>query len=177
MRTFVAMMVVFLCLVSIEAQDKVPLKGEFIDDCGELIAASESQIYNTAEGIVVKIVDGNTIIFESDSISGNQKKERFIVDLAGIEASKATNKFLKENILNKKVTVKGNIFEKYDKSRIGILYGDTVNLLEVNCFMLRNGISKYKEFNGGNIVPNTKSYTYLKLEEEAKKAKLGIWAN
>lgn len=42
--------------------------------------------------------------------------------------------------------------------------------------MIRNGIAKYKKFEGKNIVPDSKPYYYLKAEEKAREERLGIWA-
>lgn len=172
-------LIMCFCLAFIKAQDRIqPVLGSVLlvkDECGEFTSASESQLYDWREGKIVKIIDGNTIVFESTIENGSEKKDRFIVDLAGVKASKITRKFLKENFLNKEVSVKGNTLRENDKNYSAIVYGKTGNILEVNCFMIRKGIARSKKFKGKNLVPDSKPYYYLKAEEKAKDEKLGIW--
>lgn len=176
MKVFLVILNALLCLSFAQAQDRASAIDWNIvqDECGEFSSASESQIYETREGKIVKIIDGNTLLFESKIENG--KRERFTINLAGIKASRNTKKFLKKNLLNKKFTVKGNIFRANNQNHLAIVYGKTAKLLEVNCFMLRNGIAEYEQFESNNIVPDSKTYYYKKAEDKAVNEKLGIWA-
>lgn len=177
-------LLIFLSCVFSYAQDKkksdtkridaVPGTVQIIaDECGDHSLASESTFYESRDGKIIKIVDGNTVIFEE--LDENGKKEKITINLAGVEDRNSGKIFLEKNLLNKNVRVMGTISKEIGENRIAVIYAKTGELNEVNCFMIRNGIAQHKKFEGNNIVPDFKNYYYAEAEAKAKEAKLGIW--
>lgn len=182
MKIFTLILITLFCLALIQAQDKIlPFDGKVTiikDDCGNHASASESQLYDMAEGKVTKVIDGNTIIVETAIKNGKKAREEFVIDLAGIESGAEARDYLIEKILNQNVRVWGNTAAKKDKYYYAIVFGNEKSSLrpvEVNCWMLQKGFAKFKEFNPANLVPEAKHYYYLQAAKKAEAEKIGVW--
>ena len=125
--------------------------------------------YLISSGKIIKVIDGNTLIFK-DSDGSNIRVELLSIDT---ESNKKESKsFLEKNVLN----LKAELFYipgRADKKKVSaiLMLGDK----DINRRMLEQGTARYKE---------SKMYTIAyfndcvnrKSEEKAKNEKLGIWA-
>jgi len=193
-------LLIFLSCVNFFAQDrnesnetKSVASSDFDDGCGNPFV--ESQTYGYRKGKVIKITNSNNLIVEVTSSnnvwddkheneSGEESKlvksQMFEVSLVGID--EATNKktikdFLKENLLNKQVTIVGNTRKKKgNKIQALVKFTKDDEFEEISEYILENGIAKFKDFQLTNIVPMRTSCELERAETNAKKEKLGIWA-
>lgn len=179
MKIISVILLIFLSCAILYAQDEKKseknVSGSFqiTGECGDHLLGRQGNFYESSDGKIIEIVDGNTVIFES--VNENGDKEEITVNLAGIEDSDSAKSFLEKNLLNKNVRVMGWISKEIGENRIAVIYNKIGKLSEVNCFMITNGIAQYKKFKGNDIVPDYKNYYYAEAEEKAKEAKLGIW--
>lgn len=181
---------IFLSCVNFFAQDKEKsgvdftslMKGNGViinGGCGD--TAYESQLYDNRKGKIIEILSANKVLFEQDSVDGNEEKDKFTVKLVGIDANEnktAVKNKLQEILLNQEVEIYGNLRKKKDKEFGGIVWylGDNEDIDEVNIYLLENGIAKYEPFESANLVSMVMPCRLQKSEEKAKEAKLGIWA-
>jgi hypothetical protein len=190
MKIVLLTLLVFLSYVSLHAQDNKESKidltpilegnGVFIDDgCG--IPEAESQLYTNRKGKITKIIDENEVIFEQTIADGNEEKERFRVELVGID-SKINKKniilFLQKYVLNQNVEVTGNLRKKSDKKFKGLIFvaSDDKEIGWINEYLLGKGVAQYKSFESASLVPANKPCQLQKAQGKAKTGKLGIWA-
>lgn len=200
MRTILLILLIFLSCANFYAQDKkesTETKPEidinYDDGCGNPFV--ESQTYGYRRGKVVKIKNANEIIVEitnSNNVWDDEHEEErgddskliksqlFNVSLVGIDETankKAIITFLKENLLNKQVTIVGNTRKKNSKKiKALIRFTKDDEFEEVSEYLLENGMAKFKDFQLTNLVPMRTHCELERAEETAKKAKLGIWA-
>jgi hypothetical protein len=171
------LILLWLCGISY-AQDNKP-NFTLDDGCGNPMV--ESQLYESREGKVTKIINANTIILEQSVLNGNKVKGTYTVELVGIDSSKNKKKiieFLKKYILNQNVEVTGNLRNKSDKKFKGLIFAasEVDDIDWVNDNLLELGIAKYKNFSSDNLIPYNKPCQLEKAEARAKEAKFGIWA-
>jgi len=173
----------FLTCVSFYAQvkEESDIKSQYTigDDCGD--TAYESQLYDNRKGKIIEILSANKILFEQNSVNGNEVKDKFTVKLVGLDASKnktAVKNKLQDILLNQEVEIFGNLRKKTDKEFGGIVWSlsDNEDIAEVNIYLLENGIARYKPFESANLVSMVMPCRLQKAQETAKEAKLGIWA-
>lgn len=117
-------------------------------------------------GKVVKVADGDTVTIKTD------KNEKVRIRFWGIDAPEKSQEYgIKSlDVLKKKIdgkTVEVEIKDKDHYGRVvGVVYYQGEN---INLYMLKTGnVWQYKQFSKNNI-------EFTKAEEEAKKAKLGLW--
>lgn len=199
MKTISAIMLVFLSCVVLFAQDKKETTEtkssfdlNFDDGCGNPMF--ESQIYGYRKGKVIKITNSNNLIVEvtnsnnvwndeheeeTDDESKLIKPQMFEVSLVGIDSAinkKAIADFLKENLLNKQVTIVGNTKKKKGNKIQALVRFIKDEFEEVSEYLLENGIARFKGFQLTNLVPIRTHCELERAETNAKKEKLGIWA-
>lgn len=200
MRMILITLLIFLSCVSFYTQDKkesIKTKHEidlnFNDGCGNL--SVESQTYGYRKGKVIKITYANNLIVEvtnSNNVWDDEHEEEiddelklikpqlFEVSLVGIDKNinkKAITSFLKENLLNKQVTIVGNTIKKNSKKIQALIrFTKDDEFEEVSEYLLENGIAKFKDFQLTNLVPMRTSCELARAEINAKNEKLGIWA-
>ncbi|TQR25625.1 thermonuclease [Campylobacter sp. MIT 97-5078] len=117
------------------------------------------------QGIVIKIIDGDTI----DVLDSSQTKHR--IRLYGIDApeksqayGKKAKEFLASLIAGKEVKVISKGKDRYQRSIALILFNDK----DINSAMVANGYAHaYTEY----------SKDYIIQEADAKSFKLGLWAD
>lgn len=189
MRIVSIALMIFMSCATFYAQDEKESKTDFSallksgvnfdDDCGN--PAVESQLYVNRKGKIVKIISANEVVFQQVSTESEKEKQKFTVELVGIDAGKYKNKskeFLQKYVLNQEVEIIGNIPKNSSRKFGGLIWlsndNETVN--ELNEYLLENGIAKYKPFESANLVPYYIPCRLQKAEERAKKEKLGIWA-
>jgi endonuclease YncB( thermonuclease family) len=132
----------------------IPAKGETIPK-GETMA-----------GKVVGVVDGDTLTLLVE-------KTQYKIRLWGIDAPESrqpygtqAKKALSEKVFGKEVKVISNGADKYGRT-LGIV---RIDKREINTEMVKEGMAwHYKHF--------TESKTLAESEEEARKAKIGLWAD
>lgn len=122
--------------------------------------------------LVVKVSDGDTITVNK-IIDGKVDNENIRVRLLHIDAPEVSQtygdksaEFLKKLVYNKEVSIEYENTDRYGRI-LGIIYVDGMN---VNEEMVRTGNAWWFR----RYSPNAK--TYEKLEKEAKKSKLGLFA-
>ncbi|GEM_PF-6167923 len=188
MKWLATISIILIYLVSIQAQEKeknpspdkpVKLLEEILyEECGSQV--TESQTYNHRWGKVTKIIDGNTITVEVNKVDGIEiNNSPLNVDLVGIDTNtneEEAKKFLTENLLNETVTVIGNIRRDNFFAIVQGKEKTSGKIIEVNRYLLENGIVKFKPFSSGYLVPHRTPCVYQKVEEKARKEKLGLWA-
>ncbi|HXG83759.1 MAG TPA: thermonuclease family protein [Pyrinomonadaceae bacterium] len=164
MRIIFIILAVLLFCFSMNAQDGRP---EFYPICGD--PQNESMLATRLSGKVIKIVDGNTIIIKS----GNKSRT---IDLVAVDVGLNENKA--KNFLSKEI-LKKNVFfliynDKNDNNRkvADVYYKDVYS---ASRSMITKGIAHYKKPDDYTF-SNYKACVYQRLEEMAKKEKLGIWA-
>jgi len=124
---------------------------------------------NEYKGVVIKVVDGDTLHVRLDD--GMTKKVRLrYIDAPEIKQlfGKKSTKFLKDNALGKTVIVNTEYKGKY-KRDIGdiFIYDDNVAVY-INAKLIKSGNAwVYKKYRENNYLMN--------LENYAKKNKLGLW--
>jgi endonuclease YncB( thermonuclease family) len=128
-----------------------------------------SAIATTITGEVVKVADGDTITILTP------EREQVKIRLYGIDTperkqpySRKAGQFTSSLVAGKKVQV-----EVYDNDRygriVGVVFADGVN---VNEEILRAGYAwQYRKYCKADFCDD-----WLKLEEQAKAAKLGLWS-
>ena len=186
MRIGLITLLIFLSCVSSYAQDEkkseTGTSGNFQiydDPCGN--PAEESQLYTNREGKITKVISANLVVFEQKIENGNKKKEKFVVELIGVDSitnRKKIKQFLEKYVLNQNVEIIGNLKKESDKKFNGLVFvaSDDDDVDWINENLLENGIANYKSFESANLVSMVMPCRLQKAEEKAKKAKLGIWA-
>lgn len=165
------------------------------DGCGNPLA--ETVTYSFRNGRVIVVTDDNKLIVKvvrsnnssnvkspkyenPDDVKRLQQPQLLTVSLVGLDETvnqSEIRKFLLENVLDRDVTVIGNTRQTNDKSLdalVKITSGETRS--EVSQLLLENGITKFKEFQLTNIVPERTACELKRAETKAKEANLGIWA-
>jgi len=161
MKWLASISIILIYLVSIQAQekeknpssDKPKIVTQDYQECGDPLV--ESQLYDNRWGKVSKILDGKTIVIKINKVDGIEINNSTLrVKLVGIDASaneKEAKNFLLENLLNETVLVIGNI--KGDNF-FAIVQGKekaSGKIIEVNRYLLENGIVKFKPFSSGYL--------------------------
>ena len=160
-----------LC-VNIDAQ----YNFEYQEECGNPLSSSFAY-RGTRKGKVTKVVNGNTIIFKQSEGFNKQDKGTFTVYLAGIDSTlneENLKKFLIENVLNKKISIYGNVENDSDNHLFGILWG--AGFADINQYILQNGLADYSRPDYIHSVSSHTLCIYRQEVKKAKEAKLGIWA-
>lgn len=146
------------------------------DGCGN--PATFSQTWDWREGIVIRVVDANTIVFKQETENGNKKERTLTVELVGIDTSineKAIKKYLAK-FKNTRVTVSGNLKDNLDISMYAIVRIGR-GAIEINESLIEKGIARYKAFDLDHLIEYNEVCQLEKAEGRAKSAKLGVWAN
>lgn len=162
-QVFTIVFVLLFCL-SINAQDGRP---EFFKICGD--PQNESILTSRFSGKVTKIVDGDTVLFQTSDKTQT-------INLAAADASLNENKakkFLSKHILNKNV-----FFIIYgSQNDTGEIFADIFydDIFSASRSLITKGIARYKKPDN-YVFSNYKSCVYQRLEEIAKEERLGIWA-
>jgi len=163
MKYFLVIALGLVFCTNAAAQDK---KFELQDVCGS--PTTESMLYTVFSGEVVKIIDGDTILFKQ---SNGKKKTVDLVTVNSGSNDAAAKDFLTKNLLKKKVEVLVSL--NSDRERVwGLVRRDNQ---EINRQMIEQGIAAFQ-------MPESYSFSvysscvYRKMEEKAKQEKLGIWA-
>ena len=150
------------------------LRSKFEKECGR--PGSESKLFNTREGKVTKIIAGNMVFFEQTVVNGNSEKGYFIIRLVGIDPNTNGNnleKFLRENILNRQVTVRGGSLGDTDNFFSGSILRNRLG--DINLYLLKKGIAGFLDDKSYSI-PDHNLCAYQQEAKIAKTKKLGIWA-
>ena len=117
------------------------------------------------EGSIIKVTDGDTIVFKDNNnevlkvrltqIDAPESKQKF-----GLESTKS----LKDLCLNQNGRLEISGIDKYERT-LAIVYCNDIN---ANIHQLKNGLAwVYDDY--------VTEYTYYKYQNEAKKNKLGLW--
>jgi len=164
MKHFLLPALIFVFCVAVNAQDK---KFEYQDVCGD--PRMESSIWLMVSGKVIKIIDGDSVIFKE---SNGRKKT---IDLVAINSSlseAAAKDFLTRNVLDKKVEVSFSM-SSLEKEKV---WGEIRrNGREINRLMIEQGISSFQK-PAPYSFSNYTTCVYRQVEEKAKREKIGIWA-
>lgn len=125
--------------------------------------------YLLETGKVIKVIDGNTLIFKNADGSTRRVNLLAVDTQSGKKESKS---FLKKNVLNQKAELIYNPAQYVKKTVSGIvMIGDK----DIIRSLLEQGIARYKKSKMYEIA-YFNDCVYQKSEERAKNEKLGIWA-
>lgn len=175
MKLLIAFVLAIFSSVNTQAQDALtsaPPTGwewAYEKECGSPV--SENGGWSTIAGTVVAIEDGRTFSLVDNT---NTTRE---VTIYAVDVSKNADKakdLLQEYIYAKMVEVIVPDEKRDDRDVIGRVIVRRGTLIELNHFMLQNGIAEFTE------MPFKTYYEpclHRMLEQEARNAKLGIWAD
>jgi len=149
-------------------QDKPPskLSFEYENECGSPLV--ESTLWQSIEGTVVRIIDG-----ESVKLLTNKGEQR-IVKLVMINASpakEASRNLLSRLVLNRKVEVLVNPSKSQSHTLVGVIH---LVGKDVNRELLKAGAVKYQTPEPYSVSDYT-ACSYRIVERIAREAKKGIW--
>lgn len=131
---------------------------------------NSSAIASAISGRVVKVADGDTIT------NLTPEKNQIKIRLYGIDTPerkqpycKKAGKFTSSLVAGKDLKVEVYDIDRYGRT-VGVVYVDGIN---VNQEILRAGFAwQYRKYCGASFCPG-----WFKLEQEARAAKMGIWAD
>lgn len=156
------------------------IAGEFsVDDgCGDPF--TESQLYAQRKGKVIKILSSTEVLFQSLEANGNKENRAYTIRLVGIspkQNSVQVEKFLRENVLNRRAYVVGSGIGKKDRQYDGIIrILDEPDIVDLNEYLLKEGLAAYLDFDNDNLVPYYWLCRLERAQTQAKEAKVGIWS-
>lgn len=170
MKTILALVIsIFPACLAVSAQqapggDKVPLPKY---DC--TYSADSGHFDYVEKGKVIKIIDGNTVVFLSE------KGRKKTVDLLSVDVSsnhKAAREFLEKTLLNVETELVASPaqFEKSNVNGLFELGGSTVSEM-----MLERGLGRYKASKSYQI-SNYNDCVAKNAGQKAKREKLGVWS-
>jgi hypothetical protein len=182
MKLFASIFILLLCLAPLQAQDKQQrsktdlniedITPDYYEECRGNGFPERQDYWRFNDLKVVNIVDANSIIIEE--IDENRKTKRYTVNLIGIdpkENNKNIKNFLLKNVLNQEIHIAGR------DMNFGAIVVFNKNFLELNQYLLEQGLAKFKDFESNNLVPYRTPCIYQKVEEKARQAKIGIWSD
>lgn len=143
------------------------LSFEYEDECGNPL--EESMAWRSVEGKVIRVVDGDTIIVQTND--GKRKR----VNLVAIDATGnmiIARNLLSELVLNRSVTVSVNPSTSEASTVVGVVHlnGD------INRVLLESGEVKYSEPEFYSMSRYT-ACVYRIVERKARETKKGLWQN
>lgn len=148
---------------------------QYEKECGSPFNEGEVTL---RKGKIIKILDGNTVVFKQKTKNGKKEPGEFTVHLAGIDSSvneEFLRDFLVKNVLNKKGEVVLNHPREGEKEFFGTIWW-AGGFGDLNRYLLQNG---FADFLQPGRTPVGSYYTvcsYKQLALKAKKEKIGIWA-
>ena len=141
---------------------------EYEDECGNPMI--ESMLWFSVEGTVIKVVDGDTIIVQTE----DNKRKR--VNLVAVDAGASQNlarNLLSGLVLNSPVSVLVNPSNIKSSTVVGVVH---TQQKDVNRALLESGVVKYRKPESYSVSDYT-ACGYRIVERKAREAKKGLWQN
>ena len=131
-----------------------------------------SQIFADIEGVISRVIDGDTVVIKSDQ--GINYKVRLIgIDAPEIKQGygEEATKYLSNLILGKSLVIIGSNKDRY-KRLLGKLVLDN---LDINLLLIEKGMAwHYKRYQSSQEKKD--QFLYSNAEKYAKVNKLGLWS-
>jgi hypothetical protein len=176
MKSLIFAFIVLLSCFANYAQDSKPAPYKFFEYEDECVSPfAESQTYGFWIARIIRIKDGRSLVFERGSLDG--KPVEYTVYLAGVDPKdnqRLLKKFLSENVLNKSVTISGNLEKNSYTSFFGTVSTDEIK--DVSRHILENGMARYAEPKYPYSVSLYDLCVYQIAAREARAKQIGIWA-
>ncbi len=151
---------VVVCQIDTKALDQ---------ECGDPKMESSSILRLT--GVVIRVVNADTVVIRET------RGKLWNVRLAGVggqENEDAVRTYLTKTVLEKRVTFWGKPFPKNDSPYEAVIIRKRT---DVNRYLISHGLVKYRESDDDYAVSSHWLCVLGKLEEKAKLAKVGVWAD
>ncbi len=168
------MLFLLIFMLSLCATANAQIGFPYEKECGK--AFSENEMISR-KGKIIKVIDGNTIVFKQKTKSGKKDVREFTVHLAGIDSNlneEYLRDFLVKNVLNKKGEVVLNPQENENES-FGIIWW-AGGFGDLNGYLLINGLADFLQPKRTPSGSYRTVCVYKQLAEKAKLEKIGIWA-
>lgn len=170
---FIIVLLTFVATFAQKSLAEELTQNEFEAECGKPM--SDGKIFDYREGKVVRLAEGNKLVFQQREVNGVEKSATLVIHMAGINTqvnAPALAKFLSNKVVDQDATIAGNLRSESDANLYGNVWVASVG--DVNRFLLKNGMTSFSEpaFSG------VSSYTlciYKQIANKAKSARVGIW--